>query len=703
MKNSLGTTFGLMLVLSCGGPQSQTRQPDPNTNTTSNGQTGQTGDGQTTKNHTPPPENPEQDTRQPDAQEPATTTASSEPTGETRAAQETRTEKATDEGGRHDDKPASSPPPAYASGPKSEAPTGKAKGGKKDSGAGDSLGELAGAGGGGTASGYGSSRSPAVTPRDEERSTTKPPPPPVVDYKPPPPSRPRPVEAPALKAGRHDDNKEYNRFLAFLGDNRSYVLLPVDVSERLVLRVADKDGKSLPNCAVTVAGLDGRRLLAATSFADGKTHFFPADTSPPSAKDFTVEAQCPFGQKTETKRGQLTRAGRREVELRFSGSRVLPKRVPVDVAILFDTTGSMQSQIDRLKKTLQAIHFQLANLSTQPDVRFGLVAYKDRGDEYVTQVTPFTGDLEAFQRVIDKLEADGGGDTPEDLQAALDDAFHKLEWRKDGVRLGFIITDAIPHTDYGQSFDYRAAMREGLGRGIKWVTIGAGGLGRDGEVIYRQLAQFTMGEYVFITESGVGDHEGGIGEASHHVGTNYKSENLDQAIVRIVRRELSYLTDEPRDFDDTIVAKGTGVPKEQVLKPAVDEVLRQLADYSAMRLKEGTPVAIVPVTSSDAKYKDVAGFLTDELALATSRHPSFKLVERDLQALSHELKLQLSDLADVQNTVQVGKLIGAEALVVAKLTVRGDSVELFAKLVRVETGEVLSVSKVEIGKGVIGS
>ena len=69
-------------------------------------------------------------------------------------------------------------------------------------------------------------------------------------------------------------------------------------------------------------------------------------------------------------------------------------------------------------------------------------------------------------------------DTPEDLQKALEDAMHRLDWRTGGLRLGFVISDAIPHTDYGQKFTYESAMRESLQRGIKWTTIGAGGLGR---------------------------------------------------------------------------------------------------------------------------------------------------------------------------------------------------------------------------------
>ena len=84
---------------------------------------------------------------------------------------------------------------------------------------------------------------------------------------------------------------------------------------------------------------------------------------------------------------------------------------------------------------------------------------------------------------------------------------HQLTWRRDALRIGFVITDAPPHTDYGQQYNYLAAMKESLSRGIKWVTVGAGGLGIDGEVIYRQIAQYSMGEYVFITQGGGGDSE----------------------------------------------------------------------------------------------------------------------------------------------------------------------------------------------------
>jgi hypothetical protein len=215
-----------------------------------------------------------------------------------------------------------------------------------------------------------------------------------------------------------------------------------------------------------------------------------------------------------------------------------------------------------------------------------------------------------------------------------------------------------------------------------------------------------MAEYVFVTQGEGGDAEGSVGEASHHVGSNYTTENLDQAIVRIVKRELSYLSDTPRDFDDTIVAtaKDKTVPRDKVLAPAVAEVLRQLADYSSIRLKAGTPVAVLPADVPDAAHKAVTEYLSEQMVFAAARNPSFRVLERDLAKIGQELKLQLSGLFDAEKSSEIGKLLGAEMLIVSKLQINKQGATLFAKLVRVETGEMLSVAKVEInGAALSGS
>ncbi len=129
-----------------------------------------------------------------------------------------------------------------------------------------------------------------------------------------------------------------------------------------------------------------------------------------------------------------------------------------------------------------------------------MVLYKDRGDEYRTRVVPFTEDLAQFQAALARVEADGGGDTPEDLEAALGRAIRGVQWSPDGIRLAFVITDAPAHLDeYRPAYTYVDAVHDARRLGIKFFSVGTGGLPLEGELLLRQVAQYTYGKYIFLT------------------------------------------------------------------------------------------------------------------------------------------------------------------------------------------------------------
>src|SRR5262245_59603806 len=73
-----------------------------------------------------------------------------------------------------------------------------------------------------------------------------------------------------------------------------------------------------------------------------------------------------------------------------------PKGRPeVEVVFCLDTTGSMGGLIDAAKKKIWAICNQIAGGSPTPRLKVGPVAYRDRGDAYVTKVFDLTEDLDA--------------------------------------------------------------------------------------------------------------------------------------------------------------------------------------------------------------------------------------------------------------------------------------------------------------------
>ena len=57
----------------------------------------------------------------------------------------------------------------------------------------------------------------------------------------------------------------------------------------------------------------------------------------------------------------------------------------VEVVFVLDTTGSMGGLIEAAKEKIWSIATTLSQAHPAPEIRMGLVAYRDRGDAYVTQ------------------------------------------------------------------------------------------------------------------------------------------------------------------------------------------------------------------------------------------------------------------------------------------------------------------------------
>lgn len=77
-------------------------------------------------------------------------------------------------------------------------------------------------------------------------------------------------------------------------------------------------------------------------------------------------------------------------------------------------------------------------------LRLGLIGFRDIGDQFVTKPFPFTTDISVMKKNLNSLVADGGGDGPEAVAEALDEALLS-EWRVDATKLVILITDAPPH------------------------------------------------------------------------------------------------------------------------------------------------------------------------------------------------------------------------------------------------------------------
>jgi Mg-chelatase subunit ChlD len=158
-------------------------------------------------------------------------------------------------------------------------------------------------------------------------------------------------------------------------------------------------------------------------------------------------------------------------------ARPAAKKPKVEVVFCLDTTGSMGGLIDGAKQKIWSICNQIAGGKPTPDLKVGLVAYRDKGDAYVTQVFDLSDDLDAIHGHLKKFQAAGGGDLPEHVNQALHDAVHKVKWSADKktLKIIFLVGDAPPHMDYKDDVKYPETCKKAVEKGILINTIQCGG------------------------------------------------------------------------------------------------------------------------------------------------------------------------------------------------------------------------------------
>ncbi len=64
----------------------------------------------------------------------------------------------------------------------------------------------------------------------------------------------------------------------------------------------------------------------------------------------------------------------------------------IDVVFVLDTTSSMTGLIETAKEKIWSIATTMTSAQQTPDIRIGLVAFRDRGDAYVTKVVDLSDD-----------------------------------------------------------------------------------------------------------------------------------------------------------------------------------------------------------------------------------------------------------------------------------------------------------------------
>jgi Mg-chelatase subunit ChlD len=179
------------------------------------------------------------------------------------------------------------------------------------------------------------------------------------------------------------------------------------------------------------------------------------------------------------------------------------KKPKVEVVFCLDTTGSMGGLIEGAKAKIWSICNQIASGKPTPDLKVGLVAFRDRGDEYITKVFDLSDDLDAIHGHLKTFKAAGGGDIPESVNQALDDSVNKIKWSTDNstLRIIFLVGDAPPHMDYPDDVKYPVTCKKAAERGIIINTIQCG-TDPDCTKFWKDICVKAEGSFVQIPQDG---------------------------------------------------------------------------------------------------------------------------------------------------------------------------------------------------------
>jgi Mg-chelatase subunit ChlD len=177
------------------------------------------------------------------------------------------------------------------------------------------------------------------------------------------------------------------------------------------------------------------------------------------------------------------------------------ERPKVEVVFVLDTTGSMSGLIQGAKQKIWSIANHIASAQPTPEVRIGLVAYRDIGDAYVTKRYPLSADLDQVFEHLMAFRADGGGDTPEHVNKALYEAVNKMQWSDGAMKLVFLVGDAPPHMDYDDGYDYHKIAHDAARKEIRIHTIRCGD-DPETAVAWRDISKIGRGTYATIEQGG---------------------------------------------------------------------------------------------------------------------------------------------------------------------------------------------------------
>ena len=337
-----------------------------------------------------------------------------------------------------------------------------------------------------------------------------------------------------LTAGEWNDLNNWKFWSNLLNENKYYDKTSYwKFYPKNLVAVQVVDGNNIAVANVPVELLKGGTVLFSTKtdnagFAYCWQSLFADDDSDIVASDYSLNVNGASYKEPL----QFTLQGDEKVNFNVVVSDdAKPAAAKADIAFIVDATGSMTDEIRFLISDLNYI-IDHASSGNKVALRTAALFYRDEKDDYLTRHDDFSDNVSTTQEFVSKQQAMGGGDYPEAVHCALEDALQELSWNESArARIAFLILDAPAHHKDDVIESLQKSISLFAQNGIKIIPVAASGVDKDTEFMLRFFELATGGTYVFLTnDSGIGNEhiEASVGD--------YEVEKLADLMVRLIKK-----------------------------------------------------------------------------------------------------------------------------------------------------------------------
>jgi hypothetical protein len=180
---------------------------------------------------------------------------------------------------------------------------------------------------------------------------------------------------------------------------------------------------------------------------------------------------------------------------------ITAEKTKIQVALLLDTSSSMDGLIDQAKSRLWNIVNTLTTLKyngQNPDIEIALYEYGNDGlskqSNYIRQIAPLSTDLDLISEKLFSLSTNGGN---EYCGAVIQDATKQLKWAKDNNNMKLIYIAGNEEFNQG-GINYKEAISNALKNDIYVNTIYCGDKTQGVNELWKDGADYGKGKYFNI-------------------------------------------------------------------------------------------------------------------------------------------------------------------------------------------------------------